>query len=80
MRIVRRTGGPEAGERAREPCASPALHRRPQGRRWGGATMGLTSSKMEKALQDVPEEERFFGLENFSNTCYANSVIQLLYW
>ena len=42
--------------------------------------MGLTSSKMEKALQDVPEEERFFGLENFSNTCYANSVIQLLYW
>ena len=24
--------------------------------------------------------ERFFGLSNFTNTCYANSVLQVLYW
>ncbi|CAG9464942.1 unnamed protein product [Pedinophyceae sp. YPF-701] len=42
--------------------------------------MGASSSRLEKALTVAPEKERFFGLENFGNTCYANSVLQILYW
>ena len=39
--------------------------------------MGTSASK---GVEGTSTSERFFGLQNFHNTCYANSVIQMLYW
>uniref|UniRef100_A0A2K5L968 ubiquitinyl hydrolase 1 n=1 Tax=Cercocebus atys TaxID=9531 RepID=A0A2K5L968_CERAT len=45
-------------------------------------TMGANASTLEKEIgpEQFPVNERYFGLVNFGNTCYCNSVLQALYF
>ncbi|XRA96245.1 ubiquitin carboxyl-terminal hydrolase [Pycnococcus provasolii] len=44
-----------------------------------GGSAASKNSRSVKSLSTTEENEKFFGFENFGNTCYVNSVVQALY-
>ena len=47
-------------------------------------TMGSSSSRLQQALKspdtfNLSPKTRYYGFENFGNTCYCNAVLQALY-